>query len=110
MLSIPRDILVTTPYTVKLMFASCVGTTDAWSAPPIHKLQIMTEAYFAEYEAHEKVEQYLHKHLSGGLTDKEGRRVHERIREECEQVRWVLDCVPHGVAASTVPYTALPPA
>ena len=68
-------------------YTSSVGATDAWSAPPIHKLQIMTEAYFAEYEAHEKVEKYLHAHLSGGLTDTKGKEVHARIRDECKEVR-----------------------
>ena len=81
-----RHVLVTTSH-VYSTFASSVGTTDAWSAPPIHKLQIMTEAYFAEYEAHEQVVKYLHKHLSGGLPDEKGRAVHQRIREECERVR-----------------------
>lgn len=63
-----------------------VATIDAWSAPPIHKLQIMTEAYFAEYEAHEQVVTYLHQHLSGGLTDTKGKAIHARIRKECEEV------------------------
>jgi hypothetical protein len=59
----------------------------AWSAPPIHKLQIMTECYWAEFEAHEKVATYLHLHLAGALTDVKGKAVHERIRKECEDVR-----------------------
>ena len=52
-----------------------------WYAPPMHKISIMTEAYFAEYEAHESVEKYLHERLHKMRGD-----IHERIRSECKRV------------------------
>lgn len=52
----------------------------------------MTEAYFAEYEAHEQVLTYLHSHLEGGFKGTHGVAIHKAIRKECEEVRPTLNC------------------
>jgi hypothetical protein len=54
-----------------------------WYRPPMHKIQIMAEAYFAEYEAHEEVQKYLHRRLHDMTGERD---YHERIRDECREV------------------------
>jgi hypothetical protein len=66
----------------------------------------MTEAYYAEFEAHESVVTYLHQHLAGALTDERGKDVHDRIRDECNKV--CADCLEQLARRSYQQHTLMP--
>ena len=76
----PENRVIMNSHNELVRIVDCFKLDGEWSSPPVHKIAIMTEAYFAEYEAHEAVEQYLHKHLH------EMPEMHEQIRLECKEV------------------------
>ena len=72
--------------------------SGSWTLPPIQLLQVMLEAYYAEYEAHEQVSQYLHTHLD--LGDEISKQFRAECHDICEDVLQELSR--HGIRQHTI--------